>query len=290
VIRVGVSPVGWSNDDLPTLGAEIGFERCLDEASRAGFEGIEMGHKFPRDPVALHRALDDRGLRLVSAWHGTRLLERPLADELRQVEPLLDLLEGVDADRLVVAEITGSVHRERFVPLGRRPILHPEVLKPFGEAMTALADAALERGIQLAYHHHMGTVIETREDVDALVAHTGDAVGLTIDTGHAGFARMDPTELLRSHRSRLRHVHLKDVRAEVFERTQREPSSFLDAIVEGVFTVPGDGDLHFATFVAELRRSGYDGWLVVEADQDPQRADPLIYARMGRESVRKLLR
>jgi len=287
VIRVGVSPVGWSNDDLPTLGAEISFERCLDEAARAGFEGIEMGHKFPRDPPSLKRALAARSLELVSAWHGTRLLERSVDDELRQAEPVLEVLERVGARVLVTAEVTGSVIRDRFVPVGRRPVLHPEALRRFGHALTAFSDAVAERGIGVAYHHHMGTVVESLEDVSALLAHTGESVGLTIDTGHASFAGMNLGALVREHRARIAHVHLKDVRAPVLEKFQSAPASFLDAIVEGVFTVPGDGDLELEPVVHALLDGGYDGWIVVEGDQDPDRADPALVARIGREAVRR---
>lgn len=289
MIRIGVSPVGWSNDDLPTLGAEISFERCLDEAARAGFEGIEMGHKFPRDPPSLRRALSERGLDLVSAWHGTRLLERSVEEELRRVEPVLEILRHDGADILVAAEITGSVIRDRFVPIARRPVLHPEALRRFGDALTDFAEAVAERGVRLAYHHHMGTVIESAEDVASLVIHTGSAVGLTVDTGHAGFAGIEPAELVAQHVARIRHVHLKDIRAPVFERFQSEPGSFLDAIVEGVFTVPGDGDLELEPVVRTLADAGYDGWIVVEGDQDPERADPAIFARIGRETVRRWL-
>lgn len=289
MIRIGVSPVGWSNDDLPTLGAEISFERCLDEAARAGFDGIEMGHKFPRDPPGLERALSDRGLALVSAWHGTRLLERSVDEELRRVEPVLEILRHVDAEILVAAEVTGSVIRDRSVPVARRPVLHPEALRGFGEALTGFAEAIAERGVRLAYHHHMGTVIESADDVAALLAHTGDAVGLTIDTGHASFAGMTPSEIVPRFLERVRHVHLKDVRARVLDRNRAEPGSFLDAIVDGVFTVPGDGDLDLAPVVRALVDGGYAGWIVVEGDQDPERANPAIFARIGRESVRRWL-
>lgn len=287
--RIGVSPIGWSNDDLLTLGADISFERCLDDASKAGFEGVELGHKFPKEPAALRRALSTRGLELVSAWHGTRLLERTVDQELSVLEPILRLLEEVGARILVAAEVTGSTHRDRFTALSRRPVLHPEAIPPFGEALTAVADAVQSRGVQLAFHHHMGTVIQSREDIDALVEHTGESVGLTLDTGHATFAGIEPSELAQAHRDRIRHVHLKDLRASVLEPLQRDTTSFIDAIVEGVFTVPGDGDLDFAPLAHELVAGGYDGWWVVEADQDPERAEPFIYARLGHESVRRLL-
>lgn len=289
MIRVGVSPVGWSNDDLPTLGADISFERCLDEASRAGFEGIEMGHKFPRDPPSLRRALSARGLTLVSAWHGTRLLERSVDEELRQVEPALEILRHHDADVLVIAEVTGNVIRDRFVPVSRRPALHPEALRRLGAALTGFADALMARGVRVAFHHHMGTVVESADDIDALVAHTGETVGLTIDTGHATFAGVDPAELVVRHRARIRHVHLKDVRSTVLASARARPTSFIDAIVDGVFTVPGDGDLDFQKVIEALLTEPFEGWLVVEADQDPQRADPFIYARLGHEAVRRLL-
>jgi myo-inosose-2 dehydratase len=289
VNRVGVSPILWSNDDLPVLGADVPLNRCLAEARRAGFEGVELGHKFPKDPPSLRRLLAQHGLSLVAGFFGSRLLDRNVDDEMTRLSPTLDLLEAADCRLLVMAEMTGAVHRDRSVPASKRPLLHPEGVKLFGESMTLLADALHARGFQMAYHHHIGTVIETEEDVETLVAHTGQSVKLTIDTGHAQYAGFDPTPLIRRHRERVAHVHLKDVRSGTLHSVQSQGTSFLDAVIEGVFTVPGDGSFDFPAFLSSLLSEAYEGWLVVEADQDPDRADPFVYASIGRNSVRRWL-
>ncbi|MEM1025117.1 MAG: myo-inosose-2 dehydratase [Myxococcota bacterium] len=285
-VKLGVSPILWSNDDLPELGADVSLEQCLTEARRSGFEGIEMGHKFPRDPQSLRRVLTTHRLRLASGWFGTQLMKHSVDEEMQRLEPLLRRLEAAECPLIQVAEMTGAVHRDRSVPVHRRPVLHPEGVKIFGESMTLLAEALEARGFRLCYHHHIGTVVESEEDLDALVEHSGESLGLTLDTGHALFAGFDPMTPLQKYRERVMHVHLKELRPGLIEGNQR--MSFLDAVVEGAFTVPGDGRYDFAAFLRELT-STYRGWLIVEADQDPSRADPFVYANMGRNCVRRWL-
>jgi inosose dehydratase len=285
-LKIGVSPILWSNDDLPELGAEVSLEQCLTEARRSGFEGIEMGHKFPRDPQSLRRILATHHLKLASGWFGSHLMNHSVNEEMSRIEPLLQRLEAAECPLIQVAEMTGAVHRDRSVPVHRRPSLHPEGMKLFGESLTLLAEALQARGFRLCYHHHMGTVIETIEDVDALIEHSGEALGLTIDTGHALYAGFDPRQMLRPHAHRVAHVHLKDIRPAMLESAQK--SSFLDAVIEGIFTVPGDGLYDFPGFLRELT-SSHTGWLIIEADQDPTRADPFVYANMGRNCLRRWL-
>jgi myo-inosose-2 dehydratase len=286
---VGVSPVGWANDDFPGLGSENSFRKIVAEASRAGYEGIELGRRFPADPMELARGLREHGLTLVAGWHGSRLLEGAVDEELRRMEPRLELLRKLDCPRLVVGELTGAVHRDRGVPLSKRPLLHPEGLRRFGEALTLLADALEARGMQLLYHPHMGTAVQSEDDVDALMAATGESVRLCLDVGHLLFAKADPFRVLSRHRTRIGHVHLKDVRPGTVDSIEAQNGSFADAVVEGVFTVPGDSRFDFETWLARLFDQPYDGWLVVEADQDPDRADPLVYASIGRNSLRRWL-
>lgn len=286
---VGVSPVGWANDDFPGLGSENSFQKIVAEASRAGYEGIELGRRFPADPMELARGLREHGLTLVAGWHGSRLLEGAVDEELRRMEPRLELLRKLDCPRLVVGELTGAVHRDRGVPLSKRPLLHPEGLRRFGEALTLLADALEARGMQLLYHPHMGTAVQSEDDVDALMAATGESVRLCLDVGHLLFAKADPFRVLSRHRTRIGHVHLKDVRPGTVDSIEAQNGSFADAVVEGVFTVPGDSRFDFETWLARLFDQPYDGWLVVEADQDPDRADPLVYASIGRNSLRRWL-
>ena len=182
---------------------------------------------------------------------------------------------------LVYAETTGSIAGDRRRPLSGRPCLGAGDWHDFGARLTELADHMSACGIALVYHHHMGTVIESEAEIGRLMAVTGDKVGLLLDTGHASYAGVDPTALIRSHGDRIKHVHCKDVRREVLARGRADDTSFLDAVLDGVFTVPGDGCIDFTSVLAELAAVDYNGWLVVEAEQDPKKAPPFAYARLG---------
>jgi inosose dehydratase len=280
-VRLGISPIGWSNDDLPELGGDIPLDTCLAEAHEAGFEGIELGHKFPRDPALLRPLLADRGLDLVSGWYSGRLLERSVAEELEAVEPHRALLAAMGCAVLVYAETTGGIAGDRTRPLSSRPSLLDETWRDFGIRLTELADRLAEQGIRLAYHHHMGTVVETAAEIDRLMATTGGSVGLLLDTGHLAFAGVDPANIAWRHRLRINHVHCKDVRPGVLARARAADQSFLDAVLDGVFTVPGDGVIDFVAVLTALKAADYRGWLVVEAEQDPAKAPPLVYACCG---------
>jgi inosose dehydratase len=280
-MRLGISPIGWSNDDLPELGGDIPLERCLAEARAAGYEGIELGHKFPRDPAVLRPVLVRFGLALISGWYSGRLLERSVRAEIAAIEPHSSLLVAMGCAVLVYAETTGSIAGNRRRPLSGRPRLAAGDWRDFGARLTELADHLAACGIGLVYHHHMGTVIESEADIDCLMAVTGDKVGLLLDTGHTVYAGVDPAALIRRHGDRIKHVHCKDVRSEVLARVRARDTSFLDAVLEGVFTVPGDGCIDFLAVLAKLAVADYNGWLVVEAEQDPEKAPPLDYARLG---------
>jgi inosose dehydratase len=280
-VRLGISPIGWSNDDLPELGGDTPLETCLDEARQAGFAGIELGHKFPRSAAALRPLLARHGLALVSGWYGGHLLGRPLAAEIDAIGAHLGLLSEMGCAVMVYAEVSGSIAGDKSCKLSARPRLGPGDWRDFGAALTRLAEHCATRGVRIAYHHHMGTVVESEDEIDRLMAATGDAVGLLLDTGHLAFAGADPTAIAVRHCRRINHVHCKDVRAEILARVRDADSSFLDAVLDGVFTVPGDGVIDFAPVLRALAPSGYAGWLVVEAEQDPVKAPPLAYARKG---------
>ena len=280
-VRLGISPIGWSNDDLPELGGDIPLDTCLAETSEAGFEGIELGHKFPRDPALLQSLLGDHELHLVSGWYSGRLLERSVAEELVAIEPHRALLAAMGCTVLVYAETSGGIAGDRTRPLSRRPSLPNGHWRDFGIHLTELADRLAERGIRLAYHHHIGTVVETADEIDRLMASTGGSVGLLLDTGHLAFAGADPVDIAWRHGLRISHVHCKDVRPDVLARARAADRSFLDSVIDGVFTVPGDGAIDFVAVLGALRAANYRGWLVVEAEQDPAKAPPLVYARRG---------
>lgn len=287
MIRIGANPIGWSNDDLPELGGETPLETCLAEARQAGFTGMELGNKFPRTPAALRAALAPFGLACISGWYSARLLERSADDEIAALGPHLDLLVAMGADVLVFAETSNAIHSRRDIPLSQTPHLATERWAEFGRRMTAVADATAARGVRLAYHHHMGTVVATEADIAALMDATGPSVHLLLDTGHATWAGADPALLARRHRARIAHVHTKDVRTAVMDLANREDWSFLASVIAGVYTVPGDGMVDFAAVFREL--GGYAGWVVVEAEQDPAKAHPSTYATAGYRHVRRVI-
>ncbi len=280
-LGIGINPITWTNDDMPELGGDIPLETCLAEARLAGYLGMELGNKFPRRAAVLKPILDRHGLRLVSGWYSAHLLERSVADEIAAIEGHLTLLADMGCGVMVFAEGSGAEEGRRDVPLSRRPVLPAGDWKSYGEAVTAVARHTAARGVQVAFHHHMGTVVETEAELDRLMQVTGPEVGLLLDTGHLRFAGGDPLAVARRHGARIVHVHCKDVRAPVMERARTRDASFCDAVLDGIFTVPGDGAIDFAPIVAVLKQHGYAGWLVVEAEQDPAKANPLQYARMG---------
>lgn len=284
-VRLGTNPIAWSNDDLRELGGATPLATCLAEARQAGFEGIEMGHKFPRQPDALRAALAPSGLALISGWYSAELLRRDAAAELAAMRPHLDLLKALECCVLIIAETSNAVHGDRAVALSRRPVLAADDWPGFARRLIELGKAVADAGLDLVYHHHMGTVVQTEAEIDRLMEITGPELRLLLDTGHATFAGADPVALARRWRERIGHVHCKDVRGAVMREAQRRDQSFLDAVVDGVFTVPGDGMVDFTAVLRAL--PGYDGWLVVEAEQDPARANPLEYATLGATALRR---
>lgn len=287
-VRLGINPIGWSNDDLPELGGDIPLERCLAEAAQAGYSGIEKGGKFPSDPKLLRPLLEAHGLVLVSGWFSGGLLELTLEEEKKRIAPHLSLLQAMGCPVLVYAETTRTVQNRISVPVADRPVLKPDELRRYGEKLTKLADWLAAEQCRMAYHHHMGTVVETEAEIDILMANTDTSVGLLFDTGHLTFAGGDLVATFRRHAPRIDHVHAKNVRPAVLERVRSGRRSFLEGVLEGVFTVPGDaeGCVDFEALARLLAEVGYRGWVVVEAEQDPKKAEPLRYAKMGIEAIR----
>jgi inosose dehydratase len=282
-VRLGINPIGWSNDDLRELGGATPLETCLAEARSAGFHGIELGHKFPREASALRPILDRHHLALVSGWYSANLLQRDAATELDAMRPHMALLRELGCSVLILAETSNAIHTDRAVPLSHRPLLAHGAWPVFANRLTTLADTVANEGLAIAYHHHMGTIVQSEAEIDRLMATTGPNLKLLLDTGHAMFAGADPVALARRHRTRIAHVHCKDLRPSVMTETIQHDWSFLDSVVAGVFTVPGDGMVDFPGVLSEL--PGYRGWLVVEAEQDPERAHPLTYARLGHQNL-----
>lgn len=289
-VHLGINPLTWTNDDLPSLGADTPLETCLSEGKEAGFEGFELGNKFPREAGVLGPILDKHDLKLVSGWYSGRLLERSVEQEIEAVQPHLTLLRELGAKVLVFAEVTHCIHGEQQTPVHLRPRFPAERWQEYGEKLTAFSRYTQQQGVKIAYHHHMGTVIESADDVNNLMIHTGPEVGLLLDTGHLTFAGADPLAVAERWISRINHVHCKDVRAGVLADVKNRKTSFLDAVLSGVFTVPGDGCVNYPPIMALLKKHGYQGWLVVEAEQDPAVAHPMTYARLGYANLSRFAR
>jgi inosose dehydratase len=288
-VKIGINPISWSNDDLPSLGGETPLEVALTEGKAIGYEGFELGNKFPRESKALARVLAAHGLELVSGWYSGRLARGTLQDEIAAVDAHLRLLADNGATVMVYGEVADSI-QGLPVPLYKRPrFVRDDDMARYGERVTAFARHTLAHGVRLAYHHHMGAYVQAPEDVDALMACTGDEVGLLFDSGHMTFAGGDAVEMLQRHVPRVCHVHCKDVRPEVLRLAQNRQWSFLEAVINGAFTVPGDGVVDFAALLSVLREHGYRGWLVVEAEQDPAVAPSYAYAENGYRHLRALL-
>ncbi len=279
-VEIGINPITWSNDDMPELGGDIPLETCLAETREAGYRGTELGGKFPRTAAELAPILARHRLKLVSGWFDGRILDREVAAEFAAIEPHLSLLRDLGCKVVVYAD-TSRRQSGLFRPLSQRPRLAAEEWPAYGSKLTALAERMAAFGVRMAFHHHMGTIVQTGVEIDLLMANTGDAAGLLFDTGHCLFAGADPAALLQRHIARVVHVHCKDVRPAVLDKAVAEDASFMGAVLEGIFTVPGDGCIAFPSLLRCLRGAGYAGWLVVEAEQDPRKAHPLTYARMG---------
>lgn len=289
-VHIGINPITWSNDDMPELGGATPLETCLAETRQAGYAGTELGAKFPRRTEELKPVLERHKLALVSGWYSARLLERDAAAEIAAMRGHLDLMAGMGCPVMVFAEVTGATHGGRRQPAGARRVIQESEWPEYARRIEAVAEHMQARGVRLAFHHHMGTPVQSEADIDRLMALTGPAVGLLLDTGHAAFAGADPLALARKHLGRIVHVHCKDIRRPILDRALQRGTSFLDAVVEGVFTVPGDGAVDFPPVLKLLAGNGYAGWLVVEAEQDPAKAHPLTYATMGFNNLSRMAR
>jgi inosose dehydratase len=286
-IRFGVSPIAWINDDMPELGGGTPIEQVLAEARDLGFEGIELGGSFPRAAQELGALLARFDLALVGGWYSASLLTRSAREEIAALQTHLALLKALGCRVFILAETSNAIHGDRARPLSATPRLDREAWARFGAKLTEVADSVAAAGLRLAYHHHLGTVVESGEDMERFLASTGPSVGMTVDTGHAALGGVDAVSLIRTHPERVAHVHAKDIRGKVFRKIAAEGGSFLRGVLEGMFTVPGDGDLDFRKVMQALANIDYSGWIIVEAEQDPAVADPRRYGELGLATLRR---
>jgi inosose dehydratase len=290
-VKIGINPISWSNDDLPELGGETPLETALAEGAEIGYAGFELGNKFPKEPEALKAKLGEFGVECVSGWYSGRLAEGSVENEVMAVQQHMKKLVHNGCKVMVYGEVADSIQGDKTQALARRPrFTEVEQWKAYGRRLTEFGAYLKSQGITLAYHHHMGAYCETPEDLDVLMAATGPEVGLLFDTGHMYFAGGDPLTELKKHIGRVVHVHCKDVREPVMKMARNRGWSFLDSVLNGVFTVPGDGVIDFPSILSTLAANGYQGWLVVEAEQDPAVAPSYKYAKMGYDYLNGLVR
>ena len=288
-IQLAVAPIAWSNSDLPELGGKTSLGTCLRESREAGFTGTETGVKYPLDAEILGPLLETHGLQLASGWFSGTLRECSVEQEFENLRQMLTTFKALNAPVVIYAETSGSVQSQQNIPVSQKPVMPDAEFPEYGRKLTEVADRMADFGVRMSYHHHMGTVIETEREIDLLMENTGSSVGLLIDTGHLGFANADTEAVIRRYGSRINHVHCKDIRQEIFKQVRKKDLSFLDAVLEGVFTVPGDGFIDFENFAKVLAEIHYSGWVVVEAEQDPEKANPLEYSRMGYQHLLNVL-
>ncbi|MDR1949827.1 MAG: myo-inosose-2 dehydratase [Spirochaetaceae bacterium] len=288
-IKLAIAPIGWTNDDLPELGGEIPFEQCVSEMALAGFSGSEVGNKYPRNPKALNKALELRGLTICNAWFSSFLTTKPY----REVEAAFikhrDFLYAVGARVIGAAEQGHSIQGRQDLPVFEaKPNFTDPEWKRLTEGLNRLGEKAADKGMRLTYHHHMGTGVQTAAEIDRLLENTDPALlGLLYDTGHLVFSGEDHLAVLTKWLKRIGHVHLKDIRPTIRKKAVKEQWPFLRAVREGVFTVPGDGAIDFVPVFRALQKAKYSGWWVVEAEQDPAKANPLEYAIKARSYIRE---
>ena len=289
-IRIGINPISWTNDDLPQLGGNIPLETCLAEGSEIGYVGFELGNKFPKNPVALKNTLAAYGAVVVSGWYSGQLAEGSLEDEIEAVEEHLQKLVHNGCAVMVYGEVAGSVQGQQQTPLSKRPQFKSLAdWQAYAKKLNGFAAYLKARGITLAYHHHLGAYCESVENLDTLMRLTSRDVGLLFDTGHITYAGGDALRELKKHIGRVVHVHCKDVRQSVMQKCRAEDKSFLNSVLDGVFTVPGDGMIDFVPILELLAEHRYQGWLVVEAEQDPALAPSYEYAKKGYDCLASLV-
>ena len=286
-IKLGIAPIAWSNDDMPELGGDTTLEQCLSEASKAGFTGIESGGKFPKNSKELIPKLEKENLQLCSGWYGATLLKNTPKEEFKLMREQMDLFKDCKSPCMVFAEVTNSVQSDPKTPLSKKPKLSEEEWKLLISRINEISKMMIDENMPLAYHHHMGTVIETEAETRRLIESTNDSVKLLIDTGHMLFAGGNSIKITEDFIERIIHVHCKDIRKNILDKSLKNDSTFRQAFLDGAFTVPGDGCIDYKPFLTLLKNKDYSGWLVVEAEQDPAKANPFEYAKIGYDYLSK---
>lgn len=289
-VKLGIAPIAWTNDDMPDLGKENTFEQCVSEMALAGYSGSEVGNKYPKDPAVLKKALELRGMEICNQWFSSFLLTKPFEEVEKEFRAQLKFLKEMGAKVIGASEQSYSVQGQLDTPVfGHKYVMNDEEWKRFCEGLNRLGKIALgEYGISLTFHHHMGTVVQEAKEVEKMMEGTDPAyVSLLFDTGHFAYCGVDPLEMVQKYVNRIKHVHLKDIRPEVVKEVREKNLSFLEGVRRGAFTVPGDGCIEFDPIFKVLEEAGYEGYMLVEAEQDPEKANPLEYAMKARAFIRE---
>ena len=287
-VKLGIAPIAWTNDDMPDLGKENTFEQCVSEMALAGFTGSEVGNKYPKDPEVLKKALELRGVEICNQWFSSFLITKPFEEVEKEFRAQLTFLKAMGAKVIGASEQSYSVQGQMDTPVfGHKYEMKDEEWETFCTGMNKLGKIAKEEyGIALTFHHHMGTVVQSLAEVDRMMENTDpEYVSLLFDTGHFTYCGEDPLEVVKKYVHRIKHVHLKDIRPEVVEQVKKENMSFLAGVRAGAFTIPGDGCINYDPIFKVLEDAGYEGYMVVEAEQDPAKANPLEYAIRARKFI-----
>lgn len=286
-IKIGIAPIGWTNDDMPDLGSEITFEQCVSEMALAGYQGCEVGNKYPKTAEKIHEYLDIRGLTIANRWFSSFILTKPFDEVEKDFRENCEFLRDCGSKRIGVSEQSYSIQGQMNTPVfENKYVMNDEEWKKFADGLSKLGNIAKEYGITLVYHHHMGTVVQTAAEIDKMMDMCDpDSVYLLFDTGHLAYCGEDYMAVLKKYATRIRHVHLKDIRPQIVQKVKDEHLSFLQSVRLGAFTVPGDGAIDFKPVFDVLDEAGYEGWLLVEAEQDPAIANPFKYAKAARAYI-----
>ena len=288
-INLGIAPIAWTNDDLPDLGGVNTFEQCISEMALAGYAGCEVGNKYPSDTAVLKRALTLRNLQICNRWFSSFLISKPYEEVEKEFKEALTFLKEMGAKVIGLSEQSHSIQGKAEPVFGNKYVMNDKEWNDLCTGLNKLGKVAKDMGMTLTFHHHMGTVVQTAAEVDRMMENTDpDLLYLLFDSGHLAYCGEDYLAVLKKYASRTAHVHLKDVRPAVLEQVKAEKMSFLDGVRAGAFTVPGDGCIDFAPIFKVLEENGYAGWMVVEAEQDPAKANPFEYALNARVYIKEL--
>lgn len=288
-VKLGIAPIAWTNDDMPDLGAENTFEQCVSEMALAGFTGCEVGNKYPRDTAVLRKALELRGMQICNAWFSTFLTTKPYEETERGFIEHITFLKAMGARVVGVSEQGHSIQGTDKAIFEEKYVLNDEEWDRLCTGLNRLGRVARDMGISLCFHHHMGTVVQTAAEIDRMMENTDpELFGLLFDSGHLAYCGEDYMAVLKKYANRIKHVHLKDIRPERVQRVKDEHLSFLQGVRLGAFTVPGDGVIDFAPIFKVLEETNYEGYVLVEAEQDPAIANPLEYAIKARKYINEV--